>query len=67
MKDRQVLAGFGALALAASIATDAFAGFTRQIRNVVKVKARPCLNCGKPNMHNNAWCSPECCKEYRKK
>lgn len=24
-----------------------------------------CLECNKPHTHRNAWCSPECCKEYR--
>lgn len=27
---------------------------------------RPCLNCGKPKRHNNSFCSPECCKAYKK-
>lgn len=28
---------------------------------------RPCLNCGEPKHHNNAYCSPECCKAHRAK
>ena len=28
---------------------------------------RKCLNCGELHNHNNAWCSAECCKEWRKK
>lgn len=30
-------------------------------------KPRPCLNCKKPHIHNNSFCSAECCKEYRAK
>jgi len=26
---------------------------------------KQCLQCGATHRHNNAWCSAECCKEYR--
>jgi hypothetical protein len=26
---------------------------------------KPCLNCGKMKKHNNAYCSAECCRQYR--
>ncbi len=27
---------------------------------------RKCLNCPRMHRHNAAYCSPECCKEYRR-
>lgn len=30
-------------------------------------KARPCLNCGKLKIHNNSFCSGDCCREYKQK
>ena len=32
-----------------------------------KVVVRPCSNCGKPKVHNNSFCSAECCREYKAK
>lgn len=29
------------------------------------IKVRPCLNCGNPKQHNNAYCSATCCKLHR--
>ena len=29
-------------------------------------KARPCLQCGTPHTSNNAWCSADCCKAWRR-
>ena len=26
-----------------------------------------CLNCGVEHFHNNSFCKPECCREYRAK
>lgn len=26
---------------------------------------RPCVRCGKPKTHNNAYCSAECCRAHR--
>lgn len=26
---------------------------------------KPCLVCGKPKQHNNAFCSAECCKKHK--
>lgn len=26
---------------------------------------KPCLKCGKLKVHNNDFCSAECCKQYR--
>ncbi len=26
---------------------------------------RPCINCGGNHTHNNAFCSPHCCKIWR--
>ncbi len=26
---------------------------------------KPCLQCGTLHRHNNAWCSPACCKTWR--
>lgn len=31
------------------------------------MKEEPCLNCGKMKQHNNAFCSAECCKGYKKR
>jgi hypothetical protein len=28
---------------------------------------RKCINCKKPNWHNNAFCSAECCREFKNK
>ena len=28
---------------------------------------KPCLFCGKPKQHNNAFCSAECCRAWRSK
>lgn len=28
---------------------------------------RPCLNCGRMKIHNNCFCSAECCREHREK
>ncbi|UYM14285.1 hypothetical protein [Endozoicomonas euniceicola] len=31
-----------------------------------KKQSRPCLNkCGKLHIHNNSFCSADCCHEYR--
>ena len=30
-----------------------------------KRKVKACLNCSQEHTHNNAYCSPSCCKEYR--
>jgi len=33
-----------------------------------RMKEKPvkkCLKCGNPHTHNNAFCSPECCKTYK--
>ena len=30
-----------------------------------KHEERPCIKCGKPNRHNNAYCSAECCKQHK--
>jgi hypothetical protein len=37
--------------------------------SVIKTKKdkRTCLNCGKLHDHKNSFCSPECCKAWRKK
>lgn len=26
---------------------------------------RPCIVCGKPKDHNNAFCSAECCRQHK--
>lgn len=26
---------------------------------------KKCLQCGTEHQHNNSWCSPECCKEWK--
>ena len=28
-------------------------------------KKKPCLHCSKGHTHNNSFCSPSCCKEWR--
>ena len=28
-------------------------------------KEEPCLWCKKPKIHNNSFCSGECCRQYR--
>lgn len=28
---------------------------------------KSCLVCGKKHQHNNSFCSPDCCKSYKKK
>jgi hypothetical protein len=34
----------------------------------IKIKQKQyCLNCGKEKNHNNSFCSPECCKNYKHK
>ena len=30
-----------------------------------KSNERPCLHCGKPKVHNNSFCSADCCRAYR--
>ena len=43
---------------------DTIAG--RGLKNKVRSKfPRPCLNCGHMHMHNNAFCSAGCCKQWR--
>lgn len=29
--------------------------------------SRPCRECGRPHMHRNSFCSPQCCKTHRGK
>jgi len=36
-------------------------------RSTATAEVRPCVQCGKMKSHNNAYCSPECCKAHRKK
>ena len=32
---------------------------------VVEREEKSCLRCGKKHKHNNSWCSPECCKQWK--
>lgn len=57
---------FTPLGLAAAVAT--VCGGYGIASGEVRRKHKPwkdCLHCGKPHQHNNAFCSPECCKDYR--
>lgn len=36
-------------------------------RNRQEKPRRPCLNCGTPHDHNNAFCSASCCREYKRR
>lgn len=40
--------------------------FLGSIRHSSQPPVRPCLHCGKPKQHNNAFCSAECCREHKK-
>ncbi len=62
---RGKLAGYMALAMGmACMAEGAFDG--NYIRRVPYQKpVKKCLQCGKEHTHNNSWCSPKCCKQYR--
>jgi len=47
------------MALAAS------SGVGLGVRFPKEVEERPCVNCGKPKRHSNAFCSKECCWDYK--
>ena len=43
-------------------------GFAISISSKVSNKRfKQCLNCNKGHMHNNSFCSADCCKEWRAK
>ena len=40
---------------------------SKQDRAIERLKqARPCLECGRKKIHNNAFCTKECCKKNQK-
>jgi hypothetical protein len=51
----------GMMGGASSYGGDPTGGFWPEPKKPLK----NCLQCGKEHRHNNSWCSPECCKEYK--
>jgi hypothetical protein len=41
--------------------------FDETVRYRPDPPVKPCLACGKPKRHNNAFCSAECCRVWKKK
>ena len=52
--------------MAAAMMMGAMGGMPGMSRGPVEKPKRPCLRCGKEHRHNNAWCSAECCREWRR-
>ena len=66
-RNRELL-GVAALLAMAGYVDDIRWGRAWEPRHSEKTKEdRPCLNCGKMHLHNNSYCSAECCKAYRAK
>ena len=57
--------------LAAAILTAAAMGVTMDVpltkRQRLLPGEKPCLNCGKPKRHANAFCSSACCHQWKEK
>ena len=47
------------------MAADPLMGNYTPTKYAPKKRAKPCLQCDTEHDHNNAWCSVECCKEWK--
>jgi len=55
----------GSLGLATAIMLGM--GHTPRVSSRPENKYKPCLNCGDLHKHNNSFCSPKCCKDWRER
>ncbi len=57
--------------LSVAILTAAAMGVTIDMpltkRQILLPGEKPCLNCGKPKRHANAFCSSACCHQWKEK
>lgn len=66
MQSRFKLLGLTA-AIAAATAMSGGAGYMHPVPKRKGKAVKPCLNCDNLHQHNNAYCSPECCKAHRQR